>query len=71
MVQAYKQSEVWMDPKLYFGYFVSLTLCQMSNFRLFQTERICISNDKFKFDENDKKFSNHVKNTVGVGEIAC
>ena len=29
------------------------------------------ADDNFKFDENDKKFSKWVKNTVGKGEIAC
>ena len=37
-------------------------------FRLFQTERVCSHN--FKFDENGRKFSRLVENTVGKGEIA-
>ena len=28
------------------------------------------ADDKFKFDENDRKFSKPIKNTVGKGEIA-
>ena len=27
--------------------------------------------DNFKFDDNGRKFSKHVENTVGKGEIAC
>ena len=38
----------------------------MTNFRHFQTERVC----NFKFGENGKKFFKWVKNTVGKGEIA-
>ena len=29
------------------------------------------ADDNFKFDENSKKFSKRVENTVGKGEIAC
>ena len=29
------------------------------------------ADDEFKFDENDRKFSKRVENTVGNGEIAC
>ena len=29
------------------------------------------ADNNFKFDENDKKFSKWVENTVGKGEIAC
>ena len=29
------------------------------------------SDDNFKFDENGRKFSKPVENTVGKGEIAC
>ena len=43
-----------------------LTLSQTTNFRLFQTER----DANFKFDENGRKFSKWVENTVGKGEIA-
>ena len=43
-----------------------LTHYQTTNFRLFQTER----DDNFKFDENGRKFSKRVENTVGKGEIA-
>ena len=37
---------------------------QTTNFRLFQTD------DNFKFDENGRKSSKRVENTVGKGEIA-
>ena len=40
----------------------------MTNFRLFQTDRVC--SDNFKFDENCRKFSKLVENTAGKGEIA-
>ena len=36
----------------------------MINFRLFQTETV------LKCDENGRKFSKRVENTVGKGEIA-
>ena len=39
----------------------------MTNFRLFQTESVY---DIFNVDENGKKFSKQVENTVGKGEIA-
>ena len=44
-----------------------LTLSQTTNFRLFQTERVC--RRQFQFDENGRKFSKRVKNTVEKGEI--
>ena len=44
---------------------MSLTRAQMTNFRLFQTER-----DNFQSDENGRKFFKQVENTVGKGEIA-
>ena len=37
----------------------------MTNFRLFQT-----ADNNFKFDENGRKLSKQVENTVGKGEIA-
>ena len=40
----------------------------MTNFRLFSIERLC--DDNFKFDENGKKLSKPVENTVRKGEIA-
>ena len=45
------------------------TLSQMTNFRLFQTESLQTTN--FKFDENGRKFSKWVENTVRKGEIGC
>ena len=40
----------------------------MTNFRLVQIEMS--ADDNFKFDENSKKFSEWVENTVDKGEIA-
>ena len=51
-----------------FHFKCTLTHYQTTNFRLFQTERVCRS--YFKFDENGKKLSKWVENTVGKGEIA-
>ena len=45
-----------------------LTHYQTTNFRLFQTERIC--RRQYQFDENGRKLSKWVENTVGKGEIA-
>ena len=45
-----------------------LTLSQMTNFRLFKLKEF--ADDNFKFDENGRKFSKRVENTVGKGEIA-
>ena len=42
---------------------------QTTNFRLFQTEKK-FANDNLKFDENGRKLSKPVENTVGKGEIA-
>ena len=47
----------------------SLTHYLTTNFRLFQTEKF--ADDNFKFDENGRKLSKQVENTVGEGEIAC
>ena len=41
----------------------------MTNFRLFHTEKF--ADENFKFDENGRKFSKWLENTVGKGEIAC
>ena len=39
--------------------------------RIFEASKLKeIADDNFKFDENDRKFSLLVKNTVGKGEIA-
>ena len=40
----------------------------MTNFRLFRTQS---AKDIFKLEENGRKFSELVENTVGKGEIAC
>ena len=45
-----------------------LTLLQTTNFRLFQTERVC--RWQFWFDENGRRFPERIENTVGKGEIA-
>ena len=42
---------------------------QTTNFRLVQTETV--RDDNFRFDENTRKLSKQVENTVGKGEIAC
>ena len=44
-----------------------LTHYQTAIFRLFQTE---FADDNVKFDENGRKLSKRVENTVGKGEIA-
>ena len=41
----------------------------MTNFRLFQTERVC--RQQFKFDENGRKLSKQIENTLEREEIAC
>ena len=46
----------------------ALTQYQTTDFRLFQTERV--ADDNFKFDQNGRKLSKRVENTVGKGEIA-
>ena len=43
-----------------------LTHYQTTNFRFFQTERVC----RRQFDENGSKLSKRVENIVGKGEIA-
>ena len=48
-------------------FMIVLILSQTSNFRHIQTE---IKSDNFEFDENGRKFSKWVENTVGKGEIA-
>ena len=45
------------------------TLSQTTSFRLFQTGRVC-RQKKFNFDENGRKFSKLVENTMGKEEIA-
>ena len=63
---------------------IGLTLSQTTNFRLFQTERVNplpddkildwskikqFADDNFELDENSRKLSKRVENTVGKGEI--
>ena len=45
-----------------------LTHYQTTNFRLFETERVC--GRQFQFDQNGRKPPKRVENTVGKGEIA-
>ena len=45
-----------------------LTHYQTTNFRRFQTERVC--RPQFQLDENGRKLSKRIENTVGKGEIA-
>ena len=40
----------------------------MTNFRLFELKEF--ADDNFKFDENERRFTKPVGNTVGKGEIA-
>ena len=47
---------------------MALTLSQTTNFRLFQTERVC-RRQIFLFDENGGKCPRRVKNIVREGEI--
>ena len=54
---------------LIFHFKCTLTLSQTTNFKLFQTVRLIDNN--FKFDENGRKFSKQVENSVGKGEIDC
>ena len=54
--------------RLYFNFKLSFTLSQTTNFRPFQFQTL--QTDNFKFDENSRKFSKRVENTVGKGEIA-
>ena len=49
--------------------FDPLTNYQTTNFRLFQNLKE-FADDNFKFDENGRKLSKRVENTVGKGEIA-
>ena len=46
----------------------SITHYQTTNIRLFQSERF--ADDNFKFEENGRKLSKWIENTVGKGEIA-
>ena len=46
----------------------TLTLSQMSNLRLFQTERVADNN--CKVNENGRNFFRRVKNTLRKGETA-
>ena len=45
-----------------------LTHYQTTNFRLFQTKKVC--RQQFQIDKNGRKLSKWEENTVGKGEIA-
>ena len=47
----------------------NFTLSQTTNFRLFPNVKE-FADENLKFDENGRKFSNWVENTVGKAEIA-
>ena len=52
---------------------LTLTFSQTTNLRLFQTDFSKLeefADDNFKFDENGRKFSKRIENTVGKGAIA-
>ena len=46
-----------------------INLSQMTNVRLFQIEEF--ADNSFEFEENGRKFSKCVENTVEKGEIVC
>ena len=50
---------------------IFLTHYQMTNFRLFQTDKLKeFADDDFKLNKNGRKLSQQVENIVGKGEIA-
>ena len=53
---------------LYILFMAGLTRSQTTNFRLFQTERIC--RRQLSIDENGRNFSKRIENTAGKGKIA-
>ena len=61
------QSELKRGRSRWLNTVSCLTHYQTTNFRVFQTERFADGN--FKFDENGRKLSKHVENTVGKGEL--
>ena len=50
-------------------FIVSLTHYQTTNLDYFKLKEF--ADDNFKFDENGRKLSKQVENTLGKGEIAC
>ena len=63
--------DMWSSMYTLYHTFLTLTHYQMTNFRLFQTERVNeVADDNFKFHQNERKLSKHVENTVGKREIA-
>ena len=59
-----------LESTKYFNFTRSEVLNKLpaTNFRLFQTEEF--ADDNFIFDENGRKLSKRVENTVGKGKIA-
>ena len=57
-----------MTKFIHWSVLKALTHYQMINFRLFQTKKVC--RRQFQMDENGRKLSKGVENTVGKGEIA-
>ena len=47
---------------------IQLSHYQKTNFKLFQAQRVC--RRQFKFDENGRKLSKQIENTVGKGAIS-
>ena len=60
--------QVWSTIALFPPEILPLTLFQMKKFRLFRLKKFADNN--FRFDENCRKFSKRVENTVEKGEIA-
>ena len=52
----------------YLANYLTLSHSQTTNFRVFQIEEF--ADDNFQVDENGRKFSRWIENTVGKGEIA-
>ena len=65
------QVKVYWTPEAFlrFDRYFVLTLSQMTNFRPFETERVC-RRRFFKFEEISRTFSKWLEITVGKGEIA-
>ena len=69
MFSSLTNTEIIICPIFKLSSINTLTHYQTANFRLVQIKTI--SDDNFKFDENIRKFSKRVENTVGKGEITC
>ena len=62
------QSKILLSGNELMNLYDALTHYQTTNFRFFQTERVC--RRQFQLEENGRKLSKQVENTVGKGEIA-